>query len=172
MNDSNREQLVSATRRASQLLEEARKALESEFPGADLVLVLSTNAGLAVATGKALQRKDQAYEDTAMAQQLLRRAAESCGRVLYQSPDQDRAFRDSQVILVESQKQFERWAAGKCAHADCSVREAAVYVATGRRILESIGAPVEVLNDLTGITKEACRRTHLKILEQGARGSA
>lgn len=172
MNESNREQLGNAARRATQLLAEAREVLLKEFPGMDLVLVLQTEKGTAVATGKPVEGREAAFRETTQALRMLRDAAESCGRALYQSPNPQMALDHTLAIAHESEKATEAWKKDKCRHPNCHVKEAAIYVATGVRILREAGAPTDALADITAVTKEACRRTHLKILEQSARGSA
>lgn len=172
MNESNREQLGNAARRATQLLAEAREVLLKEFPSVDLVLVLQTEGGTAVASGRPVEGREAAFLETARSLRMLRDAAEYCGRVLYQSPDPEMAAAHTHAIVFESRKAIAEWVKEKCAHPNCHVKEAAIYVATGVGILRDAGAPLDALADITAVTKEACRRAHLKILEHRARGSA
>ena len=111
--------------------------------------------------------KEEAMQRVEGAHRLLRDAAESCGRALFERPESpDKVAAESAKIAIESREHFEKWQQNKCEHIDCHVSDAATMIATGIRLLQSLGAPRDSLVDLTRMCKEACRRTHAQLLQR------
>lgn len=110
---------------------------------------------------------EDAYERAQHIQRVLRNCAESAGRALYQSPgDPDEVLVESLEIAKHSREQYEKWKDGHCGHAKCQVKDGAVAIALGIRVLEHAGAPRETLVQLTQLCKEACRRAHAAIVRR------
>jgi hypothetical protein len=147
-------------------------------PEMDLVLVLVPNGdvqGAAIMNARKVAggTLEGAYIQAEKTQTILRNAAESCGRTLYQSPGSPlEVAAESAFIIRESRDAFEAWAKKRCDHAEHGIREAAVFIATGVRILSEIGTPERALIELTRICKEACRRAHLGIAKREAQTHA
>ncbi len=155
------------------------KPLESvldQYPEVEIVIVVRPVMvpGVAVLPVHRVKGEADKFGTIERSQRLLRDAADSCGRVLYQSPaDPGEVAEESMQIVEYSRAELEHWKKiRKCVHDACAVRDAASAVATGVRILQEIGTPREVLVDLTKIAKEACRRAHLRIVEKSTRAQA
>lgn len=172
-NEERRGRLSDVSTRVGQAVHFIAGLLRADFPDLQIAVVVRTADGLAVVGGEKVEGMEATLQEVERCHRLLRDGAESAGRAVYRSPDGPRVLeREQAEIRVHSAAQIAGWEKSRCQHPKCYVSDAAVAVATAARILTFAGAPDDAIRDLTAVAKEACRRTHLKILEQSAGGSA
>lgn len=160
--------------RVSDALRSGLKPIHDEMPFS-LAVVLRTAEGVAVLadTFRPLPSYDETLNVMQAAQRLLRAGADSCGRVLFQSVDDPLVVAGETAWIVGRSRELkDDYLKDNCGHERCRVRHAAMLIATGIRLLATLGVPDDSLQDLTRMCKEACRRAHLKRQESCARGSA
>ena len=164
--------------RVSKAVGDALKPLLDEAPELQIVFVVVPGGdvrGGAVMNGRKSHAKsmDEMMQQMETSLSVLRAGAESCGRALYPSPGTaQEVTEESGFIVHQSRGAFEDWKRKCCEHPEHGIREAAAMIATGVRVLDSLGTPESALLDLTRMCKEACRRAHTALLRNRARSHA